>query len=241
LAADPRLQRGTILWNLRLFGEARTEFEDLRQSYLSDPVNNYRLANYLAELGLYRSAIFAARQVLNLAGLDDAGTMVAPRYFNFLRFGTYFNELVSPAAQAHGFHPLFIYSVMRQESLFEGFIRSSAGARGLMQIIPTTGQAIHGLIGWPQDYTAEDLYRPKVSVTFGTDHLGDLREIFDGNLYATLAGYNAGQGNASIWLDEAGDDLDLYVEIVRFDETRRYIRGIYEIYSIYHRLYDRSF
>jgi soluble lytic murein transglycosylase len=241
LEADRRLQRGTRLWNLGLYSEARVEFESLRQSYFADPVNSYRLANYLSELGLYRSAIFAARRVLTLAGLDDAGTMVAPRYFNYLRFGTYFNELVGPAAQAYGFHPLFIYSVMRQESLFEGFIRSSAGARGLMQIIPTTGQAIHELNGWPPNYTADDLYRPKVSVTFGTDHLGDLRDIFGGNLYATLAGYNAGQGNASIWLEAAGDDLDLYVEIVRFDETRRYIRGIYEIYSIYLRFYDRSF
>jgi soluble lytic murein transglycosylase len=110
-----------------------------------------------------------------------------------------------------------------------------------MQIIPTTGQAIRDLVGWPPNYTSEDLYRPHVSVTFGTDHLGDLRDIFRGNLYATLAGYNAGQGNASIWLEAAGDDLDLYVEIVRFEETRRYIRGIYEIYSIYLRFYDRSF
>jgi soluble lytic murein transglycosylase len=240
LKDDPRIQRGTELWRLGLLQEARLEFEELRQEILVDPVANYRITNYLVELGLYRTAIFTARQVLTLAGLDDAGTLTAPIYFNHIRFGTYYRELVGPAAQTYGLHPLFIYSVMRQESLFEGFIRSSAGARGLMQIIPTTGQGIHNLIGWPEDYTADDLYRPKVSVTFGTDHLADLNAYFSGDLYTTLAAYNAGQGNAAIWKQLVPDDQDLYVEVIRFDETERYIKGIYEIFNIYRRLYERS-
>jgi peptidoglycan lytic transglycosylase len=240
LAGDARFIRGTEFWNLGLYEEASLEFEDLRKSVASSAEASYRLTNYLVDLGLYRSAIFAARQVLDLAGLDDAGTLGAPRYFNYLRFGTYYNDLVTSASQAYGFHPLFIYSVIRQESLFEGFIRSSAGARGLMQIIPSTGQYIYELNGWPPDYTADDLYRPNVSITFGTDHLNDLRDQFDGDLYAALAGYNAGQGNASIWKDLALGDPDLFLEIVRFSETQNYIRGIYEIFNIYRWLYDRS-
>jgi soluble lytic murein transglycosylase len=240
LVDDPRILRGTALWRLGLLQEARLEFEELRQEILVDPAANYRLTNYLVDIGLYRTAIFTARQVLTLAGLDDAGTLTAPIYFNHIRFGTYYRDLVNPQAEANNFHPLFIFSVMRQESLFEGFIRSSAGARGLMQIIPTTGQAIQTLIGWPADYTAEDLYRPKVSVTFGTDHLADLRNYFSGDLYATLAAYNAGQGNAAIWRQLAQDDQDLYLEVIRFDETNRYIKGIYEIFNIYRQLYEGS-
>lgn len=240
LEDDPRRLRGAELWRLGMYQQASQEFEDLRRSVQSDPVLTYRLANYYRELGLYRQAILAARRVLDLAGMDDAGTLTAPPYFNYIRFGTYYQELVNPLASAYSFHPLFIYSVMRQESLFEGFISSSAGARGLMQIIPATGQQIHELNGWPAGYTADDLYRPKVSVTFGVDHLYDLREIFDGDLYAALAGYNAGQGNASLWKELAPDDPDLYVEVIRFEETRRYIQRIFEIYSIYRRLYERS-
>jgi soluble lytic murein transglycosylase len=239
LAGDPRFIRGTELWNLGLYEDARLEFEQLRESISLSPESLYRLANYLVEIGLYRSAIYASRQILDLAGMNDATTLNAPRYFNYLRFGTYYSDLVTPAAQTYGFHPLFIYSVIRQESLFEGFINSSAGARGLMQIIPSTGQHIYEMNGWPSDYTEDDLYRPHVSIAFGTDHLDELRTQFNGDLYATLAGYNAGPGNSSIWKELAGGDQDLFLEIIRFEETQNYIRGIYEIYSIYRFLYDR--
>ncbi len=81
LQNDSRLIRGTELWNLGLYEAARAEFEDLRNEVSVSAVDSYRLANYLYELGLYRSAIFAARQVLNLNHMDDAETLNAPIYF----------------------------------------------------------------------------------------------------------------------------------------------------------------
>jgi soluble lytic murein transglycosylase len=196
--------------------------------------------NYLADLGLYRSAVLAARQVLNLQGMDDAGTMNAPAYFNHIRFGSYYRDLILSVAQSQDFHPLFLFSVVRQESLYEGFVRSSAGARGLMQIIPSTGEDIATNLGWPVAYTSEDLYRPLVSITLGADYLDRQRDYFEGDLFAALAAYNAGPGNAAVWKDLSGGDPDLFLEIIRFDETRQYIKGIYEIFSIYRRLYDRT-
>jgi len=240
LLSDPRLIRGTELWNLGLYEDARAEFEDLRNAALNNAIDSYRLTNYLVDLGLYRSAIFAARQVLNLKDMDDAATLNAPAYFNHVRFGPYYSDLVIPIAQAYDLHPLFLFSVIRQESLFEGFVRSNAGARGLMQIIPATGESIATNAGWPPDYTADDLYRPKVSLTLGTHYLNTQRSYFDGQLYPALAAYNAGPGNAAVWWDLSGGDPDLFLEIIRYEETRDYIRGIYEIFSIYRLLYDRS-
>ncbi len=240
LLNDGRLTRGTELWNLGLYEAARAEFEDLRNESSASSIDSYRLANYLHDLGLYRPAIFAARQVLNLQHMDDAETLNAPIYFNHLRFGSYYGELVIPIAEAYDLHPLFLFSVARQESLFEGFVRSGAGARGLMQIMPATGQSIATNAGWPVDYTAEDLYRPRVSLTFGAHYLDSQRDYFDGQLYPALAAYNAGPGNSSIWWDLSGGDPDLFLEIIRYEETRNYVRGIYEIFSIYRRLYDRT-
>jgi soluble lytic murein transglycosylase len=199
LLNDPRLIRGTELWNLDLFELARLEFESLRLDILDDPIENYQLANYLLDLGLFRPAIFAARQVLNNNGMDDAQTMAAPVYFNHIRFGSYYRDLVLPAAEAYGFHPLFLFSVMRQESLFEGFVRSSAGARGLMQIMPSTGESIAANSGWPPGYSNDDLYRPFVSINMGANYLEKQREFFDGDLFGALAAYNAGPGNAMVW------------------------------------------
>jgi soluble lytic murein transglycosylase len=238
LASDGRVIRGTELWQLGLYEEARDEFEDLRNSISADPIATYRLTNYLVDIRLYRSAIFAARQVLTLAGLDEhTESMMAPPYFGYMRYGLYYSDLILPAAQENGFDPLFLFSVVRQESLFEGFVDSSAGARGLMQIIPSTGAQIASQLGWPFNYVEDDLYRPVVNVRFGAHYLANNRSYLNGDLYAMLAAYNGGPGNASVWQELAGPDPDLYLESVRFEETRNYIRNIYEIYVIYKRLY----
>jgi len=239
LAGDLRIVRGTEFWELGLYEEARLEFEDLRESASLSPDNSFRLTNYMHKLGLYRSAIFAARQVLTLAGLDEhSESLSAPAFFNHIRYGPYYSELIVPNAEAQGFHPLFLFSVVRQESLFEGFVHSTAGARGLMQIIPSTGASIARAVGWPLPFELEDLYRPNVSIRLGTDYLASNRDQFDGNLYAALAAYNAGPGNAAAWHELAPNDPDLFLEVVRFQETRDYIRYIYEIYTVYRTLYS---
>lgn len=238
LLGDTRFQRGTALWHLGMYNQARLEFEELRKAVQSDPADTYRLANYLVDLGLYRSGIMAARQVLTLAGMDDAATMRAPAFFNHIRFGCYFAELVLPMAQKYDLHPLLLFSLIRQESLFEGFVQSSAGARGLMQIIPSTGQSIASQLGWPPNYTDDDLYRPLVSVTLGADYLDAQRSYLNGDMYAALAAYNGGPGNSTAWKRLSQNDPDLFLEVIRFDETRRYITSIYEVFTIYRRLYD---
>ncbi|MFC2054898.1 lytic transglycosylase domain-containing protein, partial [Chloroflexota bacterium] len=161
-------------------------------------------------------------------------------YFNYLRFGTYYEDLIIPIAQEYGLHPLFLFSVVRQESLFESFIRSSAAASGLMQIMPATGADIAENMGWPDNYSAEDLYRPIVSVNFGADYLDTQRNNFDGDLYAVLAAYNGGPGNAIEWRKLAADDPDVFLEVIRYPETRNYVRVIYEVFDIYRWLYDRT-
>ena len=240
LGGDPHLQRGSELWQLGLYEEARNEFEALRQSLSTDAAGLYRLTNYMLELGLYRSSILAARQILELALMNDAETMGAPAYFNHVRFGPYFSDLIIPTAETNGFHPLFLFSVVRQESLFEGFIRSAASASGLMQIMPTTGDDIHQDLGWPENYSSEDLNRPLVSITFGADYLVKQLNLFDGDLYMALAAYNGGPGNALAWRELAQGDPDLFLEIINYEETRKYIRSIYEVFNIYRWLYDRS-
>lgn len=243
LAADTRIIRGAELWELGLYEDASLEFEDLRAELElnKDAVGSYRLANYLLDLGLYRSAIFAARQVLTMAGLNEhTESMMAPPYFSHIRYGLYYPDLVIPDAQTYGFDPLFIFSVIRQESLFEGFISSNASARGLMQIVPSTGAQIVSQIGWPVNYDDKDLYRPDVNVALGTYYLDKNRDLLDGDLYAALAAYNGGPGNSLEWRKLAGNDPDLFLESVRFEETRNYIRNIYEIYVIYKRLYGSA-
>jgi soluble lytic murein transglycosylase len=237
LVQDRRMIRGLELWRLGLFDLARDELEALRLAVADDPRATYQLMHVFLELGLYRSAILEARQILALAGMDDAATMGAPRYFNRIRFGPYFGDLILPEAARQGFDGLFLLSVVRQESLFEGFATSYAAARGLMQVIPSTGQSIADELGWPSGYETEDLYRPVVSVRFGTHYLAAQRARFEGDLYAALAAYNAGPGNAILWKELAPDDPDLFLEVIRLDQPQLYIRTIFEVHAIYRRLY----
>jgi soluble lytic murein transglycosylase len=240
LENDPNLLRGAALWELGLYLEARIEFEVLRTAALNDPVKSFHLADYLAQLGLYRSATLAARQVLNLAGMDDAQTMNAPAFFNHLRFGTYYSDLILPLSQKYNIHPLLIYSLIRQESLFESFVQSSSAASGLMQVMPATGAEIAKDLDWPPEYSERDLYRPIVNLTFGLDYLDSQRTAFDNDLFAVLAAYNGGPGNALEWARLAEDDPDLFLEVIRYAETRDYVRRIFETFNIYRRLFNRS-
>lgn len=109
-----------------------------------------------------------------------------------------------------------------------------------MQIVPSTGAEIAQYEDWPPNYTDEDLYRPLVSINLGSSYLNRQRGFLSGDLYATLAAYNGGPGNAQAWKNLIPPDPDLYVEVIRFPETRNYITGIYEIFSIYKTLYDRT-
>jgi len=240
LSTDERITRGKEYWELGLYEKARFEFENLRAELelKEDAEGSYRLMNTLVDLGLYRSAISAARQTLTLAGLDEhAEFMLAPLYFSRIRYGLYYADLITAEAQANGFDPLFLFSVIWQESQFEGFAISNKDARGLMQIVPSTGAQIASELSKPLNYTENDLDRPFVSVMFGAYYLAKNRNLFNGDIYGALAAYNGGPGNSLEWKSLAGDDPDLFLESVRFEETRNYIRNIYEIHNIYRRLY----
>lgn len=238
LASNPHYQRGLEFWEMGFYDEARIEFETLREAVKKDPAESFRLGNALIDLGAYRSGIFAIREVLTLAGLDEhSESLGANPYFAHIRYGVYYPEIIFPTAKEFNFDPLLITSIVRQESLFEGFVRSSAGARGLMQIIPSTGESIAEQMGWPPEYSAEDLYNPAISVRMGTFYLNSNRKLFKSDLYAALAAYNGGPGNANVWKQLSGNDIDLFLEIVRYAETRDYIRHIYETYNIYRSLY----
>ena len=85
-----------------------------------------------------------------------------------------------------------------------------AGALGLTQVIPSTGEAIAGDLG-SADFAASDLFRPNVSLRFGASYLSDQLQAFDGDPYRALAAYNGGPGAASSAADSAGESSRLKV------------------------------
>jgi soluble lytic murein transglycosylase len=229
--------RGRILWDLGLYDDARAEFDGLWHAMANDPAGSLYLSRYLEAIGYYPGAIQAARKTLDAAGLNDAQTLAAPAYFSHIRFGPYFMDLIVPQAARFSLHPLLLFALVRQESLFGVSAASAANAHGLMQLIPSTAEAVAAELGM-SGLTVGDLYRPMINVQLGAAYLAEQRDAFGGNLFLALAAYNGGPGSAAAWSDLAGGDDDLFVEVIRYDETRNYVRRIYENYDIYSDLYQ---
>ncbi|HRE48130.1 MAG TPA: tetratricopeptide repeat protein [Aggregatilineales bacterium] len=233
ISNDPRYIRGGELWALSAYEEAQAEFTALTEAYSDSPLGLYQLANYYHRIGHYREAIFAAAKLIDGAKVPTAN---APKAIAALRYPIAYYDLVIPTAQRYGLDPLLVFSLMRQESLFQGGATSSAAARGLMQIIPPTGDYIARQLGYTNFQTA-DLYRPYINVPFGIFYLAEQLNVFDGKVYAALAAYNGGPGNSAEWLRISNSDPDLFVQAITFEETRTYVRRIYEQYEIYMKIY----
>jgi len=145
---------------------------------------------------------------------------------------------VTAQAQIQQLDPALVFALMRQESLFEPDANSGADARGLMQIIPTTGADIAGRAGLA-GYTAESLWLPYLNVQMGTWYIRQMLDFVGGNQFAALAAYNAGPGRVDRWL-QASDDFDMFVALIPLDEPRTYIRRIYLNLSEYRDIYGEN-
>lgn len=233
-------QRALAYWKLGLFGNAVSEIENLKKQYAADGLKLYQLTNLLLEMRLYRQAILTCRELLNLKGLDDLSSLAVPVYFTHIRFGAYFRAQVAEAANTYNVDALTLFALLRQESLFEPFATSSAGASGLAQIMPATGREIADRLGWPIGYTNQDVYLAKVSIIFGASYLSRMEQFFDGNKMYALAAYNSGAGNVSSWVELSNSDPDLFVELIRFEETQNYLKQIGEYLNIYKLVYSRD-
>lgn len=234
LANDPRLVRGTLLWEIGLLELAKRELEAVRTEMVDDPLASYQLALYFRDIGLYRSSIWAATAVLNNSGQS---IREAPRFIGQLIYPVYYADLILPLAEQYGYDPRLQFALVRQESLFESFARSGAAAQGLSQVIPDTGVYIAQQLNWP-NFENDDLYQPYVGLNFGAFYLAQQLGFFDNSVHAALAAYNGGPGNANRWYQVAGDDIDRYHQTVDFFETRSYIRRIYVGFELYEWLYQ---
>lgn|GEM_PF-529998 len=158
-----------------------------------------------------------------------------PREVWQLRYPAAWPDQVLRACDETGFDPVLVWAIMRQESMFQPLCASPAGARGLLQLIPSTSEYIAAERGWT-DYSPDRLFLPEVSLRFGTAELEATSEEAGGVL-ETLAAYNGGLHNAKgRWGGGTGGD-DLFYCRITFDETRLYADKVCANYLVYRWLY----
>ena len=179
----------------------------------------------------------SARLAVRLRQATGVPAHEAPPALMRLSYPVDYVALLSKESRLNGIDPLFMAAVIRQESFWDAGAGSPAGALGLTQVIPPTGEAIAASLG-VNDFKPEDLFRPVVSLRFGASYLGGQLKRYE-NPLAALAAYNAGPSNASRWLSAlpANANAADFAETVDFDETQHYVQVILEHYAFYQKAY----
>ena len=150
-----------------------------------------------------------------------------------------YEEIVNKYSYEYNLDPLLVLAVIKTESNFNKDAESSKGAKGLMQIMDSTGQWISSNVEISY-FLPHMLYNPEINIMMGCWYLNNLIEQF-GNVDTALAAYNAGSGNVNEWLKDgeySKDGETLYN--IPFAETKKYVDKIKVSYKMYKYLYGEE-
>jgi len=150
-----------------------------------------------------------------------------------MRFPLAYNQQVLKVAHQQRVSPPLLFAIARQESAFAADAKSPAGALGLMQLMPSTARYTAKKAG--VRYRKHDLLTPETNITLGSHYISELLTQFDGNRILASAAYNAGPSRVKKWLSSTDKQLDhdIWVEIIPFKETRKYVQNILSYSVIY--------
>ena len=149
-------------------------------------------------------------------------------------------DIIRQQARDKGLDPALIAAMIYQESKFEDRT-SSAGAKGLMQILPDTAQFIARKSGGTA-FIEGDLANPQVNISYGSFYLRYLLQRYGGNEVLAIAAYNAGEGRVDKWIFDArhkGEAFDR-ARHIPFPETRHYVQQVLDVRTRYREEYGRE-
>jgi soluble lytic murein transglycosylase len=141
-----------------------------------------------------------------------------------------YHRAICEAATASNVDPSWLQAIIWQESKYNPKARSGAAARGLMQFIPETAQAVGSSIGMP-NVTVANLYEPAVSIQLGAAYWSTLMQQLKSPEMA-LAAYNGGPENVQRWLSKSSDP-ELFVSDIGFVETKKYVMSVFAAHAAY--------
>jgi len=151
-----------------------------------------------------------------------------------------YEKEIGAASEKYHVDKTLIYGIIKTESNFNPDAKSSAGAIGLMQIVPDTFTWMQTYYKEENNYQFEDLYDPVISIDYGTELLSILLKKYE-NEDTAICAYNGGVGNVDNWLqDPAYSDDGKTLKVVPFTETENYRKLVAQNKSIYHQLYFKK-
>jgi soluble lytic murein transglycosylase len=165
--------------------------------------------------------------VLALGGVFAYVNSTEPSWYVRLRYPLRYDAIVRGHAHNYRLDPALLAAVIYQESKFHAHARSSSGAIGLMQLLPSTAQGIAIHTGGSR-FRVSDLDNPEINVRYGAWYLRHLLDKY-GDLTTALAAYNAGQENVDRWRANG--------QGIAFSETRHYVKRVEHLQTLYRRAY----
>jgi soluble lytic murein transglycosylase len=220
-----------LLGRAGLDDEATAAFDAMMSSRPKQPEDLLGLSAALVEYGFGDRAVRVGWTVhARLRGRWSASVLRAIYPLSF-------EQIIWAESEASKVDPILVAAIARQESAFTPDVVSRAGARGLLQIMPSTGRWWAGRLKIP-DYSDDLLFHPEINVHLGAAYFADLLRRYD-DLQVSLIAYNAGPTRARRWRErpEYAIDPELFVERIPLSETRNYVRGVQRQVRIYRYLY----
>lgn len=151
-----------------------------------------------------------------------------------LRFPLAYPEMFNRWAASRQVDTYLLMGVARRESAYNPVVQSSAGARGLMQLMPATAKHVSRKENIPYAGVG-DLNDPNTNIALGSAYLRSLLDRYQGNRIAAVAAYNAGPNRVDRWLSTSDLPFDLFIEQIPFKETREYVLAVLSYRTILER------
>jgi soluble lytic murein transglycosylase len=235
-----RLAVARALAALWLADEASEEYAALVRERPEDRALVAEAVNAALRLQRMDRALALAKRVLWPQYAQSGGTPPIAAFWDALYPQGYWN-LVADRTAALRLDPYLVLALIREESGFAPQAVSPVGARGLMQLMPSTAARLAGAHRLPAPGAGLAIEEPWYNITLGTAELADLLDEFKGDFALVLAGYNAGPHHVRRWIRERGyAGPEEFVEEIPFEETRGYVKRVLGSYDRYRALYAQS-
>ena len=230
-------KRASELIELQDFTQARIELLRMGRSIRKNLSGIMWLSHWYNRAQAYADSLQILQLFKNFKTIH--GEKELPRQFWINFYPSVYSEKVRFEAGKYNVDPWLVEGLIRQESMYNSSSLSSAGARGLMQIMPKTGKQLFSQTDPGQSFDKEILFEPDVNIRLGVRYLHDLSRKHKGNGVYILITYNAGPKVLRAWLNRFHSikDMDVFVESIPYPETRGYVKRVYRNHGIYKSLY----
>ncbi len=223
MLAQPAIQRAVALYRMDLRTDAAMEWAWAARQF--DDKQLLVAAEIARRNGMYDHTINTADRTVQLHDFN-------------LRYPAPYREEMQGHIRKNALEEAWVYGLMRQESRFITRAKSTAGAAGIMQVMPATARWVAQKLGM-KDYRNALIHQLDTNIRLGTYYMKNVLSSLDNSPLLATAAYNAGPSRARRWRGDTPLEGAIYAETIPFDETRNYVKKVMSNTGYYAKLFGQ--